>query len=43
MYHIKRNAGLDAARMEKRGTLQLRQLRNLRKWKDNIKINLRDI
>jgi hypothetical protein len=43
MYRIKRNTGLDAASMERRGTPQPRQLRNIRKWKDNIKVNLRDI
>jgi hypothetical protein len=43
MYNIKRNTELDAARMERHGMLQPRQLRNIRKWKDNIKANLRDI
>ena len=42
MYHIKRNTGLDAGRMERRGMLQPTQLRNIRKWKYNIKVNLRD-
>ena len=42
MYNIKRNAGLDTARMERRGMLQPRQLRYIRNWKDNIKMNLRD-
>jgi len=41
-YNIKRNTGLDAAKMETRG-LQLRQLRKIRKWKDNTKVNLSDI
>jgi hypothetical protein len=43
VYRIKRNTGLDAARMKGRGMLQLRQLRKIRNWKDNIKVNLRDI